>query len=136
MSEQKHTPGKIGAYNLNRGRVLKSWRLGPLGNGSVFIAVVDGQHTTSPTQDYANAKRLAACWNACDGISTEGVAGASVAECIAQNEKLTAQRDELLAALLKAQPIIEARALEGPTGNTVAEQVRDDVRAAIAKHKQ
>lgn len=49
------------------------------------------------------------------------------------NARLIAAAPDLLEALKLAQPIIEARALEGPGGNTVAEQVRDVIRAAIAK---
>ena len=40
------------------------------------------------------------------------------------------QRDELAEALRKAQPILERLALEG---NSVAEDVRNDVRVVLAK---
>ena len=61
-----------------------------------------------PDNDEANARRLVACWNACEGISTHALEvvvgmGASVGDKIAALEtserELMDQRDELLAAL-------------------------------------
>lgn len=47
----------------------------------------------------ANARRLVACWNACDGIDTEYLEGDDSLPHYAR--RLMAQRDELLAALEK-----------------------------------
>lgn len=41
--------------------------------------------------------------------------------------------EDMLAALKRAQPVLETLALDGPAGNSVAADIRDDVRAAIAK---
>ena len=68
--------------------------------------------------DVANARRLVACWNACDGIPTKWLEGGA-ADILEYSKALKAQRDELLAAL---ERMCE---LYAPT--TVA-------RALIAKH--
>lgn len=49
----------------------------------------------------ANARRLAACWNACDGVRTDflEMLAAMPDQEVASYERLLAQRDELLALL-------------------------------------
>ena len=47
----------------------------------------------------ANARRLAACWNACNGVSTEHLEDDAVRKLIQDRDLLLAQRDELLEAL-------------------------------------
>ena len=52
----------------------------------------------------ANARRLAACWNACDGISTEalevpGIIQQRIESACGELYEVKRQRDELLAAL-------------------------------------
>jgi len=68
MSE-KHTQGRLG---LSRNGVIVGGPLQHYVNGSaqpqVFMACV-GPDGGSEEQE-ANARRLVACWNACDGIST------------------------------------------------------------------
>lgn len=50
-----------------------------------------------PDNDEANARRLVACWNACQGVPTEVLEGGLVADQLWGH--LTAQRGTLLAAL-------------------------------------
>ena len=50
-------------------------------------------------ENNANARRLAACWNACDGIGTEHLEDDAVRKLIQDRDLLLAQRDELLKAL-------------------------------------
>ena len=51
----------------------------------------------------ANARRLVACWNACDGVSTESLETGelNVSDLTDRNVELANERDELLAALRK-----------------------------------
>ncbi len=58
---------------------------------------------TEPTA--ADARRLVACWNACDGIDTKYLEGDDSLPHYAR--RLMAQRDELLAALIHAVEIAE-----------------------------
>jgi hypothetical protein len=83
MSE-KHTPGKL---NVHQTSVYFS------NNAGGF----DIRCCPSPE---ANARRLRACWNALDGISTTEIEAASRSGSIAYAlEKLISQRDELLEVL-------------------------------------
>lgn len=59
----------------------------------------------------ANARRLAACWNYCEGLDTDGMETATkigqpikafIDEALVKELELIAQRDELLAALQRA----------------------------------
>jgi hypothetical protein len=60
-----------------------------------------------------NARRLAACWNACEGLSTEALDSGETPNKISRSHQtalaklgeMTAQRDELLAAL--EQPLTD-----------------------------
>jgi hypothetical protein len=73
----------------------------------------------------ANARRLAACWNACEGLSTEALERSDVLSAMNQRHLMVSiQRDDLLEALeLKqrrhdellatVQELIEARKAEG-----------------------
>lgn len=52
------------------------------------------------TKAEENSRRLTACWNACEGISTENLEyGLPVKELAQQYNEAIRQRDELLAAL-------------------------------------
>ena len=73
----------------------------------------------------ANARRLVACWNACEGISTTEVEAAARSGSIAYAlERLIIQRDDLLGALKE----IAAAGI-----GSVAPGFADIARAAIAK---
>lgn len=70
--------------------------------------------------DDANARRLAACWNSCDGISTESLEIWSACGHMGPTwemmiKRLGAQRDELLAALEGMHKVCEI-ALAGKDG--------------------
>ena len=60
----------------------------------------------------ANARRLAACWNACEGIATPDleVDNVTFTEMLRERTTLKAQRDELLAALRVVQSQCESMA--------------------------
>lgn len=79
----KHTPGPLTAY---QSVVLFS------GNAGGFD--IRG----CPSAD-ENARRLAACWNACDGIDTEHLERHGLPDFAQKISGLVAQRDEMLEAL-------------------------------------
>jgi hypothetical protein len=98
----------------------------------------------------ADARRLAACWNACDGISTEdleqyyghqgGVDAALHEASLRDQVNAVAQRDELLAALLKAEAALaDIGDADREPGDDIAwcearaAEALPVVRAAIAK---
>ena len=124
-------------------------------NFSIYAA--DGKTPVADTclinsvaaHDVANARRLVACWNACEGIPTEllELHGAMVIPPDLPYAALEAQRDELLAGLERiANPIPyeQANVPEGYTldGHALLAQVSKPLyyqtvaRALIAKHKE
>lgn len=79
-------------------------------NKWLMAVLVNGEHTTARQAEIL--ERMAACWNACEGVSTEalekyhdngGIADATDEDKDAVLDELQAQRDELLAALRELQ---------------------------------
>jgi len=104
-----------------------------------LIEATDGDDS----QDEANARRLAACWNACEGMSTEWLEGRADAmrpdtmpldhaleTAIGERDVLWRQRDELLAALEDIY-----RELAWDQLPPAKRYLADNARAAIAKVK-
>lgn len=92
MSEAKHTPGRL--------RVSSGWLI--TADGSIPIAEESPHH--SRTENDANMARLAACWNACEGLPIYALeAGRVSPDAFQLNEsradQAERQRDELLDAL-------------------------------------
>lgn len=81
-----------------------------------------------------DARRLAACWNACDGISTEHLERHGLPDFAQKISDLVAQRDELLAALKDVRGDLFMQ-IEGKHGAKAASEYPSIVRAkaAIAK---
>lgn len=106
--EAKHTQGPLKAVrNSSFWELVTPWpdeTLEEAGKLSTSIAYIWGD---TEEQASANARRLAACWNACDGIPTEALEdGSARAERDELREmtggtfyEIKKQRDELLAAL-------------------------------------
>ena len=93
MSE-KHTPGHL---ILEHGADIVTFEDGRIIDvASAYCHAIDGRSE-------ANAERLVACWNACQGIDTADLKSGSVSiiqklhDDVAQ--RVLEQRDELLAAL-------------------------------------
>lgn len=84
MSE-KHTPGRVKVQHPDAGE--RGWE----------VAFEPGLERLCADITEANARRLAACWNACESIDTEYLEGDDSLPHYAR--RLMAQRDELLAAL-------------------------------------
>lgn len=94
------------------------------------IAVVPDNDLTEHERD-TNARRIVACWNACEGVPTEVLEAYTVLEKLREQDT---QRRELLAALEKAFPEldkIDRHCLGWPF---VSEPV-EILRAAIARAK-
>jgi hypothetical protein len=86
MSEQ-HTPGRLHAFTTYADHELRD----EAGN---FVAVVHRYGIPG------NARRLAACWNACEGLSTESLERSDVLSAMNQRHLMVSiQRDDVLAAL-------------------------------------
>ena len=119
----KHTPGPI-RYEYEPGYCGELIAQ----DGMTIAAFID-----EPSE--ANTRRLAACWNACDGMETQQVEqisqqGETLASRLALHveteAKLISQRDELLEAIAGLVGCID-HGSENPT------EKLDAARAAIAK---
>ena len=79
-----------------------------------------------------NARRLVACWNACEGVSTELLEKAPLDTVL---KETVAQRDELLDALLKVAKTLDEheRGVSGDQFTYEYKEWASAVRAAIAK---
>jgi hypothetical protein len=114
-----HTQGKLGfdqygSIKTSRGETLS------LDGVSMPCGYVPSEHIGKK-----NARRLVACWNACDGISTESLemaASLGGLRDVSPGAAVFSQRDELLSAL----QMIASMGLD-------ALQCRDTARAAIAR---
>lgn len=73
----KHTPGRI---------EYRDGGLHEVGNGFRLIAAMDRDLVETGEQTEANARRMAACWNACEGINPEAVPKllAALEDCITE----------------------------------------------------
>ena len=80
-----HTPGRVNVQHPNAGE--RGWE----------VAFEPGLQQLCQDITEANARRLVACWNACESIDTEYLEGDDSLPHYAR--RLMAQRDELLAAL-------------------------------------
>lgn len=80
-----------------------------------------------PGNDEANARRLVACWNACEGLPTAWIEGGA-ADILEHAKSLKSQRDELLATLKELLSGI----FDGPDESDAARLIAK-ARAAIAK---
>ena len=95
-------------------------------NGVIVGFVVDHRRDYSEPDTRASARRLVACWNACEGLPTEVLEhAASTGDSLGGHIKLTAQRDELLAAL--------KRVVQADDACVLRQEDIERARAAIAK---
>jgi len=91
MSASKHTPGPWAAYNLARGRILKSWRV--RGPASPVCRIFGGQ--SSGDAEVANARLIAAAPDllaACQSVIDSwerGDLAAAARQCAAAIAKAT-----------------------------------------------
>lgn len=113
--EAQHEAGRL---KIDARGILKIDRMGLADIGLKINSPWVEDAWEGDAQAEANMRRLAACWNACEGLPTEflekhGVTRSGIAKGV---DDLTRQRDELLAALKKLLPLVEDYQDEGPHG--------------------
>lgn len=116
----KHTQGKVIPAVSSFQPIGPCYAVG-IQDAKVAIAITGKFGEPDADISEANARRIAACWNACDGIPTAWLEGGA-ADILEHSIALIKQRDELLAALR----LIVDNSIEGGLFNMVA-------RAAISK---
>ena len=86
-----HTPGRVKVQHPNAGE--RGWE----------VAFEPGLQQLCQDITEANARRLVACWNACEGLPDEFLNSNPIKQLVQslwdRNSELEGQRDELLAAL-------------------------------------
>lgn len=130
MSKQKHTPGPW-AWDGS----TKAWTYAKDANKTGWtLDVFDLAETGDPSTDYetakANARRIVACVNACEGISTHDIEALGLQ--LSGTPDLRQQRDELLAALIRLRDCPDVQ-MEGTEPETDAARLQAN--AAVAKCK-
>lgn len=118
----KHTHGR-----LSTSESTEHW-----GRANAHINDADGNMLGSiwcgtTEQNKVNARRLVACWNACEGLPTAWIEGGA-ADILEHAKSLKSQRDELLATLKELLSGI----FDGPDESDAARLIAK-ARAAIAK---
>lgn len=119
-----HTQGKLSISEVGSGLEAEDEQ-----ENVVFQikAVLDG---VLHEKGKSNTRRLVACWNACEGISTEILEESVVKPTLSDHtDAIAAQRDELLAALEGMLDRYVSLANSGDAGNWDCEE-EDEVIAA------
>lgn len=127
MSE-KHTQGKLA---IGCGTDIVTFQNGRIMDvASVYCHVINGRAE-------ANAQRIVACWNACDGIDTADLKAGSVNIIQKLHDEaaklVLAQRDELLAALNLLKATDFGANVKTADDERHMDKVAAFARAAIAK---
>lgn len=104
------------------------------------VSSVDDDGRYGAIKNEANARRLAACWNALEGVSTDHLEKYGLPDFAQKISDLVEQRDELLEALSLAEHTFRhcanLHAAKGPEGADKAmrnTELADRMEAAIAK---
>lgn len=121
----KHTPGPLRLFQV--GDNLEFLCPATEDGESILTITHEGNTAFAVVLSDINARRLVACWNACDGIRTEALEHRAHL-LKAENDQLAmlnAQRDELLEALKQAIAWIE--------GDRTPVNALANARAIIAK---
>ena len=142
MTRATHTPGPMTQGASSAGKTCV-W----LGGATEPPHEMGPDTTWIDCNTEANARRIAACWNACEGLDTGllkniTTLGDTLASRFRMRDKverdLQAQRDELLAALQEVTMVLDRIfSVEGREPD--AESISGRARAAIAKataHKE
>lgn len=94
----KHTPGRLQA-GVSKYQGVQSFTAVSEGNEQKIVAMCGLAGALDELESIANACRLAACWNTCEGISTEHLERHGLPDLAQKISDIVAQRDELLEAL-------------------------------------
>lgn len=124
----KHTQGKVIPAVSSFQPIGPCYAVG-IQDAKVAIAITGKFGEPDADISEANARRIAACWNVCEGIPTKALEAdvPGIFRQINRQEELKAQRDELLAALKGMLEVF------GDEFGMCDSSVCDDARAAIAK---
>lgn len=96
-----------------------------------FVAI---EFKNMPGMQQANARRAVACWNACQGISTENLEdNVPVRELVSRYNAALRRCDQLLAALQQAQRAINSMKVEAETGAQGDEQMMLEAASSVSK---
>lgn len=122
----KHTQGRL---TVRENGDANSYALVDDTGNWLLSLLHNGQQLTETQRE--NLRRLAACWNACEGLHTESLErGAPLADQIVDALN---QRDELLAHLEIVAFHLRRRDFE--QGGSLADEALDKIEATIAKVK-
>lgn len=111
MSE-KHTQGRLAIYHQTKPSSQRI-EIHDVASNAVAKVFVDTSCSDRHDQSHANARRLVACWNACEGISTERLEDLGrpllkhLIGCDERAARQVKERDELQATLQTAVHRIE-----------------------------
>lgn len=125
MSTEKHTQGRLEVVDSRRISIVLP---NEIGGGFDSHCVALAFNTDGRLDADANARRLVACWNACEGAKTEDLEALGP-QFIEPVIKLIDQRDELLVSLERLLGKSEAE------GWAYSAEEREIARSAIAKVK-
>jgi hypothetical protein len=106
-------------------------------NGRIIFSTPQGSKGT----DEANARRLVACWNACEGLPQDALDGGWTAAGISQYAKrLEGERDELMGALKQCQEALEPyddiKPRDWKTDRERLSRAHQTVSGLLAKYKE
>jgi len=130
MSEPKHTPGPwhvsdyLAADMSHRAACVRD-------AAGWSVAYLPG-----PVSGKADARRIVACVNACEGVDTDALPEipGGVAGLLTVTQSLKQQRDELRAALIKLVDVFPEVVKQTPYGVPMpVSQIHDEARAALAR---
>ena len=123
-----HTPGKLsqdtyGTVKTEKGETLR-----------IHGVSLPCGYTPKDDASHHDTRRLVACWNACEGISTDNLKGnVPVKELAHRYNAALRERDELLAALKDVLSELEVAGSDGWMTGNVHQDEYNAARAAIAK---
>ena len=125
----KYTPGLLAVNPLRPNQICTA-------DGALEIAAATVQHSI-PTA-VSNARRIVACVNACEGISTENLEdNRPVKWVIQQYNNVVKQRDELLKALMLAESVYRQNCVnEGEPSSVLDAMQAAILKATGAKHER
>ncbi len=128
---EKHTEGKLQVEIVGDTGGENPVHVCEIGNDHVRV----GEYITE-----ANARRLVACWNACEGLDTETLESGRVT-MVDATDNYVAERDALLRDKAELLEILQSIELAMNMPKIVSEGVldenspiRDAIRDALAKH--
>lgn len=126
-----HTPGRIQLAKEFDGHIMTM-------DGLAVADCCLDYSSLDHDQQVSNARRLVACWNACEGVSTEALETCGKSLLDGETAELSAQRDELLAALKRARGELQYMASGMTHSAWRTKQAQDamaNIDAVIAKVK-